>query len=177
MVLDNELDGESGEQDVFKEEDKRPRTRCDDEAPASISKLANMGLILITYTWHLSKGVSIPEFLIDNITKNSSPRRPWIESRRIVRSLGWTHRNSPMSTTLSSTPSTLTMATGNESGGRILSIQSHVAYGYVGGKAAVFPLQCLGYDVDVSPRSFFTPAILLRFPDIDRSLNHGMPSQ
>ena len=32
---------------------------------------------------------------------------------------------------------------------RILSIQSHVAYGYVGGKAAVFPLQCLGYDVDV----------------------------
>ncbi|KAK1231447.1 putative pyridoxal kinase [Marasmius sp. AFHP31] len=32
---------------------------------------------------------------------------------------------------------------------RILSVQSHVAYGYVGGKAAVFPLQCLGYDVDV----------------------------
>ncbi len=29
----------------------------------------------------------------------------------------------------------------------ILSIQSHVAYGYVGNKAAVFPLQCLGYDV------------------------------
>ena len=34
--------------------------------------------------------------------------------------------------------------------GRVLSIQSHVAYGYVGGKAAVFPLQCLDYDVDVS---------------------------
>ncbi|CCM01328.1 uncharacterized protein FIBRA_03377 [Fibroporia radiculosa] len=33
--------------------------------------------------------------------------------------------------------------------GRILSIQSHVSFGYVGGKAAVFPLQCLGYDVDV----------------------------
>jgi len=33
---------------------------------------------------------------------------------------------------------------------RILSIQSHVVFGYVGGKAAVFPLQCLGYDVDVS---------------------------
>ena len=32
---------------------------------------------------------------------------------------------------------------------RVLSIQSHVTYGYVGGKAAVFPLQCLGYDVDV----------------------------
>lgn len=29
----------------------------------------------------------------------------------------------------------------------ILSIQSHVAFGYVGNKAAVFPLQCLGYDV------------------------------
>lgn len=41
------------------------------------------------------------------------------------------------------------MATTNNPG-RILSIQSHVAYGYVGGKAAVFPLQCLGYDVDVS---------------------------
>ncbi|KAI0737352.1 Ribokinase-like protein [Daedaleopsis nitida] len=41
------------------------------------------------------------------------------------------------------------MATSNFSRGRILSIQSHVAYGYVGGKAAVFPLQCLGYDVDV----------------------------
>ncbi|KAJ3970185.1 Ribokinase-like protein [Lentinula raphanica] len=33
--------------------------------------------------------------------------------------------------------------------GRILSIQSHVAFGYVGGKAAAFPLQCLGYDVDL----------------------------
>ncbi|KIY72037.1 Ribokinase-like protein [Cylindrobasidium torrendii FP15055 ss-10] len=31
---------------------------------------------------------------------------------------------------------------------RVLSIQSHVAFGYVGGKAAIFPLQCLGYDVD-----------------------------
>lgn len=34
-------------------------------------------------------------------------------------------------------------------GERILSIQSHVTYGYVGGKAAVFPLQCLGFNVDV----------------------------
>ncbi|KAF9563606.1 bud site selection protein 16 [Agrocybe pediades] len=32
---------------------------------------------------------------------------------------------------------------------RVLSIQSHVVFGYVGGKAAVFPLQLLGYDVDV----------------------------
>lgn len=32
---------------------------------------------------------------------------------------------------------------------RILSIQSHVTSGYVGNKAAVFPLQLLGYDVDV----------------------------
>lgn len=29
----------------------------------------------------------------------------------------------------------------------ILSIQSHVSYGYVGNKAATFPLQSLGYDV------------------------------
>ena len=32
---------------------------------------------------------------------------------------------------------------------RVLSIQSHVVHGYVGNKAAVFPLQLLGLDVDV----------------------------
>jgi pyridoxine kinase len=32
---------------------------------------------------------------------------------------------------------------------RVLSIQSHVVHGYVGNKSAVFPLQLLGYDVDV----------------------------
>ncbi|GMK55229.1 hypothetical protein CspeluHIS016_0202850 [Cutaneotrichosporon spelunceum] len=32
---------------------------------------------------------------------------------------------------------------------RILSIQSHVVSGYVGNRAATFPLQMLGYDVDV----------------------------
>lgn len=37
----------------------------------------------------------------------------------------------------------------NEDLGRVLSIQSHVAFGYVGNKAAVFPLQLLGFDVDV----------------------------
>ncbi|TPX68528.1 pyridoxal kinase [Spizellomyces sp. 'palustris'] len=31
---------------------------------------------------------------------------------------------------------------------RVLSIQSHVVYGYVGNKAATFPLQVLGFDVD-----------------------------
>lgn len=31
---------------------------------------------------------------------------------------------------------------------RVLSIQSHVVHGYVGNKAATFPLQCLGFDVD-----------------------------
>lgn len=30
----------------------------------------------------------------------------------------------------------------------LLSIQSHVVHGYVGGKAATFPLQCRGWDVD-----------------------------
>ncbi|MBC7457853.1 MAG: pyridoxal kinase, partial [Bdellovibrionaceae bacterium] len=29
----------------------------------------------------------------------------------------------------------------------ILSIQSHVTYGFVGNKAAVFPLQSMGFDV------------------------------
>jgi pyridoxine kinase len=32
---------------------------------------------------------------------------------------------------------------------RVLSIQSHVVHGYVGNRAATFPLQLLGYDVDV----------------------------
>ena len=31
---------------------------------------------------------------------------------------------------------------------RVLSIQSHVVSGYVGNRAAVFPLQLLGFDVD-----------------------------
>lgn len=31
---------------------------------------------------------------------------------------------------------------------RILATQSHVVHGYVGNKAATFPLQCLGWDVD-----------------------------
>ena len=31
---------------------------------------------------------------------------------------------------------------------RVLSIQSHVVSGYVGNKAAVFPLQLLGFEVD-----------------------------
>ncbi|KAG8828648.1 putative pyridoxal kinase [Serendipita sp. 401] len=31
----------------------------------------------------------------------------------------------------------------------VLSIQSHVAHGYVGGRAATFPLQLLGWEVDV----------------------------
>lgn len=30
----------------------------------------------------------------------------------------------------------------------VLSIQSHVSHGYVGGKAAIFPLQCRGWEVD-----------------------------
>ncbi|EDO15915.1 hypothetical protein Kpol_480p2 [Vanderwaltozyma polyspora DSM 70294] len=31
---------------------------------------------------------------------------------------------------------------------RVLATQSHVVHGYVGNKAATFPLQCLGWDVD-----------------------------
>ena len=46
---------------------------------------------------------------------------------------------------------------------RVLSIQSHVVFGYVGGKAAVFPLQCLGYDVDVSVESIWDHSFLLMF--------------
>lgn len=32
---------------------------------------------------------------------------------------------------------------------RVLSIQSSVVYGYVGNKSAVFPLQLLGFEVDI----------------------------
>lgn len=35
-----------------------------------------------------------------------------------------------------------------ESCGHVLSIQSHVVHGYVGNRAAVFPLQLLGFEVD-----------------------------
>lgn len=50
----------------------------------------------------------------------------------------------------------LTFARGSEPGAfsrmkgtpRILSIQSTVSHGYVGNKAAVFPLQCMGFNVD-----------------------------
>ena len=33
-----------------------------------------------------------------------------------------------------------------EQPGRVLSIQSHTVYGYVGNKSAVFPLQILGFE-------------------------------
>ena len=46
---------------------------------------------------------------------------------------------------------TSNMSADDHDSARVLSVQSHVAYGYVGGKAATFPLQLLGYDVDVSP--------------------------
>ncbi|KAJ1550397.1 hypothetical protein HK405_000710, partial [Cladochytrium tenue] len=40
------------------------------------------------------------------------------------------------------------MAASTHSTPRVLSIQSHVVHGYVGNKAATFPLQLLGFDVD-----------------------------
>jgi pyridoxine kinase len=40
------------------------------------------------------------------------------------------------------------MDSNNKKNKRVLSIQSHVVSGYVGNKAAVFPLQLLGFDVD-----------------------------
>lgn len=43
---------------------------------------------------------------------------------------------------------TLLADVGLPSAGRVLSIQSHTVHGYVGNKAAVFPLQILGFDVD-----------------------------
>ncbi|KAM7268124.1 hypothetical protein ACFE04_010290 [Oxalis oulophora] len=44
-------------------------------------------------------------------------------------------------------PPILSLALPSETG-RVLSIQSHTVQGYVGNKAALFPLQLLGYDVD-----------------------------
>ncbi|CAI7774694.1 unnamed protein product [Closterium sp. NIES-53] len=43
---------------------------------------------------------------------------------------------------------TSTLSVALHGGGRVLSIQSHTVQGYVGNKAAVFPLQLLGFDVD-----------------------------
>ena len=43
---------------------------------------------------------------------------------------------------------------------RVLSIQSHVTYGYVGGRAATFPLQLLGWDVDLVNTVKYGPLIL-----------------
>nr|DAD32010.1 TPA_asm: hypothetical protein HUJ06_010861 [Nelumbo nucifera] len=48
---------------------------------------------------------------------------------------------------LAMAPPILSLALPSETG-RVLSIQSHTVQGYVGNKAAVFPLQLLGYDVD-----------------------------
>lgn len=43
---------------------------------------------------------------------------------------------------------TVAAASSTLSSPRVLSIQSSVVHGYVGNKAAVFPLQLLGFDVD-----------------------------
>lgn len=43
----------------------------------------------------------------------------------------------------------------------MLSIQSHVAYGYAGGRAATFPLQLLGWDVDVVNTVKYSPLLLV----------------
>lgn len=50
----------------------------------------------------------------------------------------------PLNDTMAPPLSTLSFP----SNGRVLSIQSHTVQGYVGNKAAVFPLQLLGFDVD-----------------------------
>ena len=51
--------------------------------------------------------------------------------------------SSRSSSTASLSPSDTTTTTP-----RILSIQSYTVHGYVGNKAAMFPLQCMGYNVD-----------------------------
>ena len=51
---------------------------------------------------------------------------------------------------LSSSLQKLNMSSSNqwEAAPRVLSLQSHVVHGYVGNRAAVFPLQLLGFEVD-----------------------------
>jgi pyridoxine kinase len=51
-------------------------------------------------------------------------------------------------TSLDTFTNTMASPTPLQEQSRILSIQSHVVHGYVGNKAAVFPLQLLGFDVD-----------------------------
>lgn len=45
---------------------------------------------------------------------------------------------------------------------RVLSVQSHVVSGYVGNRAAVFPLQLLGFDVDFVNSGVFGASVGLR---------------
>lgn len=55
----------------------------------------------------------------------------------------------PVALGAKSAPGAVDVDDADDSNQRVLSIQSHVASGYVGNKAAVFPLQLLGFDVDV----------------------------
>jgi pyridoxine kinase len=56
---------------------------------------------------------------------------------------------------------------------RILCVQSHVTSGYVGNKAAVFPLQLLGFEVDfINSVQFSSPAA----PLLDSKSNHLLSS-
>lgn len=82
----------------------------------------------------------------NHIHLREPPARSSHLDEEVAESVGRGKGGSGASEASSSTPPPHTMA---KVKGRILSIQSHVTYGYVGGKAAVFPLQCLGYDVDV----------------------------
>ncbi|CAH01439.1 putative pyridoxal kinase BUD17 [Kluyveromyces lactis] len=70
------------------------------------------------------------------------------------------------------------------SGKKVLSIQSHVVHGYVGNKAATFPLQCKGWDVDAlntvqfsnHPAYGFLSGFKSRSEDLERIIQDGLLS-
>ncbi|CDO93113.1 unnamed protein product [Kluyveromyces dobzhanskii CBS 2104] len=67
---------------------------------------------------------------------------------------------------------------------KVLSIQSHVVHGYVGNKAATFPLQCKGWDVDAlntvqfsnHPAYGFLSGFGCRSDDLERIIQDGLLS-
>ncbi|KAA8495203.1 Pyridoxal kinase [Porphyridium purpureum] len=98
-----------------------------------------------------------PRRASDAVLAQTDKDKPWTaaEAEAIQVLLGLSlftaARQSEASEHLLSDRAWCAMATGNTIGlgQRVLSVQSHVVSGYVGNKAAVFPLQLLGFDVDV----------------------------
>ena len=61
--------------------------------------------------------------------------------------------------------------------GRVLSIQSHTVYGYVGNKSAVFPLQILGFEARPRTRHQARQRLCCALSTLALALAAGGPDQ